>query len=50
MLQDPVTLTGGDSGGEIVEGADWPDGEVRAFSGGTYRRAGAQGVFVGEAE
>lgn len=48
-MQDPVTLSGGDAGGEIVEGKDWLEGETRQFGGGLYRRAGAQGIFVGPA-
>ena len=46
-MSDPVELSGGDKGGEVVEGQGWADGSVRQFGNGFYRRVGAQGVFVG---
>ena len=49
-MTDPVELSGGDRGGEIVEGQGWAEGEARDVDGLVYRRSGAQAVFVGPAE
>jgi len=49
MIQDPVTLSGGDHGGDVVEGQGWPEGEERELDHGIYRRVGAQAVFLGPA-
>jgi hypothetical protein len=46
---DPVTLSGGNAGGEIVEGDGWPMGETREFAQHLYRRDGKIAVFVGVA-
>lgn len=48
-MNDPVELSGGDNGGQTVEGQGWAEGTVRQFGDGFYRRVGAQGVFVGPA-
>ncbi|WP_293862521.1 hypothetical protein [uncultured Alsobacter sp.] len=46
---DQVTLSGGDLGGEVVEGEGWAEGERRDFNGFLYERRGDQAVFVGMA-
>jgi len=48
-MTDPVTLSGGPKGGDIVEGQGWADGTIRQFDNAFYRRVGALAVFVGEA-
>lgn len=48
-MSDPVTLSGGDLGGEIVEGTGWAEGEVIDLNGLNYRRVGSIAVFVGTA-
>jgi hypothetical protein len=37
-MTEPVNLSGGERGGEVVEGAGWPMGEERTFGGFKYRR------------
>jgi hypothetical protein len=44
-----VSLSGGEHGGQEVDGTGWADGEVRDFSGWLYRRQGDQAVFIGMA-
>jgi hypothetical protein len=44
-----VTLSGGPFGGDVYDGSDWPNGEVREIDGALYRRAGDQAVYVGAA-
>lgn len=44
-----VTLSGGNSGGDVYDGADWPEGETRELGGDLYRRSGDQAVYVGPA-
>lgn len=46
-MTDPVILSGGDAGGEIVEGDGWPMGETRDVGGCLYRRDGDFAIFVG---
>lgn len=47
MFNDPVTLSGGDHGGDVVEGEGWAQGEVKQFGQHLYRRDNGQAVFVG---
>jgi hypothetical protein len=44
-----VTLSGGQHGGDEVDGTGWANGDVRDISGFLYRREGDQAVFVGMA-
>ena len=47
---DPVELSGGEKGGEVVEGQAWGEGETRDFDGLRYRRVGGQAVYAGLAD
>lgn len=45
-----VTLSGGNLGGQEVDGSGWEVGEERQFSGLVYRRVSdTQAIYVGEA-
>lgn len=46
-----VTLSGGDMGGEVVDGTGWPINEIKEFGTLMYRRVSeTQAVFAGEVD